>query len=201
MNIKRLALGQMQSNCYLVWDSQKNAIIIDPGDDADFIAQNINEQELTPQAILATHGHFDHVMAAFTLKLIYQIPFYMHKADEFILARMTESAQYFLNFDPGPSPEVDIYLKDKSILKIENYELKILHTPGHTPGSVCFYFEKERSMFTGDLIFAGGGLGRADFKYSDKRELVKSINKIKKMPNNTVIYPGHGAEFQLSSHT
>ncbi len=194
MNIKRLVLGTLQANCYLVWESQNEAIIIDPGDDTDFIIQTILEHELVPRAIIATHGHFDHIMAALEIKLIYNIPFYMHKADEFLLERMDSSARHFINFDPGPPPDVDIYLKSNSTLEISNLELEILHTPGHTPGSVCLY--SEGCVFVGDLMFADGTCGGTDHAYSNKSELAASVDKIKKL-RSSIIYPGHGEEFTL----
>lgn len=197
----RLPVGQMQSNCYLFWDEKTlETIIIDPGDTADFIIGKIQELELVPLAIIATHGHFDHVMAVLELKLAYNIPFYMHKEDEFLLDRMRDSAKHFVNFDPGPAPEVDIYLKDNSKLKIANCELVIVHTPGHTPGSVCLYSKKENTVFVGDLIFADGSTGRADFAYSDKAQMARSVEKVKKLPSGTIVYPGHGGEFVLGNY-
>ncbi|OGM33042.1 hypothetical protein A2803_02910 [Candidatus Woesebacteria bacterium RIFCSPHIGHO2_01_FULL_44_21] len=200
MTIKKLIVGSMRSNCYIVSD-QSEALIIDPGDDADYIIRTIEEQELTPKAIIATHGHFDHVLAALELKLAYAIPFYMHKADEFLLKRMASSARHFINYDPGPPPEVDIYLKDNSILKINNFKFKIISSPGHTPGSVCLYFKKEKALFVGDLIFADGTFGRTDHIYSNKEELARSVAKIMKFPRNTIVYPGHGEEFTLHRKT
>jgi glyoxylase-like metal-dependent hydrolase (beta-lactamase superfamily II) len=222
VNTKRLVVGAMQSNCYLVWDSQKNAIIIDPGDDADYIMQNIRDLEIVPKALVATHGHFDHLMATLELKLAYNIPFYIHKKDDFLLERMDKTAMHFLNFDPGPPPEVDVYLKNNSILKFPAYanrnngetspplSLKIIHTPGHTPGSVCIHINSHSHprdvkgshlgskglVFCGDLIFVDG-VGRTDFSYSNKKGLLKSIKKIMKLPKDTIIYPGHGEELSL----
>lgn len=196
MNIKCLSLGTMKSNCYLVWGNG-DAVVIDPGDDAEFIISTLNELELTPKAIIATHGHFDHVMAVLELKLAYKISFYMHEKDSFLLKRMRESAKHFMGFDPGPAPKIDVYLKDNSKLKIENCELKIVSTPGHTPGSVSLYSKANNALFVGDLIFADGLTGRVDFSYSNKTRLEKSIEKIMKLPENTIVYPGHGDKFTL----
>lgn len=202
--IKTLEVGQMRSNCYLFWKDPENAIIIDPGDDADYIIQNIRELELTPSAVIATHGHFDHIMAALELKLAYKIPFYIHEKDEFLLTRMEKSAKLFVGFDPGPAPEADIYLKNDSILEIPasagrgNCQLKIIPAPGHTPGSVCLY--DKPNLFVGDLLFADGATGRADFVYSDKEKLKKSIKKISRLPKETIIYPGHGESFILKNY-
>jgi glyoxylase-like metal-dependent hydrolase (beta-lactamase superfamily II) len=197
INIKSLSLGALEANCYLVWDTERNAVIIDPGDEADFIIQTLESLDLSPQAIIATHGHFDHVMAALELKLAYKIPFYMHRADEFLLDRMPGTAMHFINFDPGPPPDVDIYLNDKSKLKILSCELKIIHTPGHTPGSVSIYIKETKAVFVGDLVFSDNLRGRTDFSYSDKGKLVDSIELIRKLPKETIIYPGHGESFTL----
>lgn len=185
----------MDENCYIVWDKDtKEAIIIDPGDDSDYIIENINKEDLTPRAIIATHGHFDHTMAVLPLKLSFNIPFYMHKEDGFLLKRIEKTAKHFVDFDPGPPPKVDIFLTDKATISIGKIRFSIIHTPGHTPGSVCLHFKDEKIIFVGDLIFADGYVGRTDFKYGDKIKLSESINKL---PDNITVYPGHGEEFTL----
>jgi len=188
-------VGQMQENCYLVWDeTTKEVIIIDPGDDADFIVSRVQSNELKPLAIIATHGHFDHTMAVLELKLLFNIPFYMSKDDVFLLERIESTSKHFVNFDPGPPPEIDFYLQNNSLLKIGDLEFKVMIIPGHTPGSTALYLKDAKAVFTGDLMFSDG-VGRTDFSYSDKNELLNSIAKIKKLPSGTTAYPGHGNEF------
>jgi glyoxylase-like metal-dependent hydrolase (beta-lactamase superfamily II) len=185
-----LTVGQLQTNCYLVYNDQnQEAIIIDPGDDADYIMRVISDLEVKPVKIIATHGHFDHLLAASELKLAFKIPFLMHKNDEALLKWMRKSCQYFCGFDPGPAPKIDEYLEDK--LKIQNEKFKIIFTPGHTPGGVTLYNKTQNIAFVGDTVFKDG-IGRYDFPYSDKEELFKSIQKILKLPKETIIYPGHG---------
>lgn len=180
----------MRANCYLASDPKTNeCIIVDAGDDADYIERIIQDYQLTPKAIVATHGHFDHIMAATELKLAYNIPFMVHKNDEFLVKRMSHNAKYFLNFDPGPSPQIDKYLSKE--IKIGKEKLKVIETPGHTPGSICLYHKETGIVLTGDTVFAGGGVGRTDFSYSDPNLLRESIKKIFKLPGNTIIYPGH----------
>lgn len=196
IKVKKLVVGQMQENCYVVWDTSTNqSIIIDPGDDADFITQFIQSEELDPQAIVATHGHFDHTMAVLELKLAFNIPFYMNKDDVFLLERIESTSKHFVNFDPGPPPEIDFFLQNNSLLKIGNIEFRIMSIAGHTPGSTAFYLKDSKAVFVGDLIFADGSFGRTDFSYSDKSELLNSVAKINKLPSGTIIYPGHGEEF------
>ena len=198
VQIKTLPVGQLKANCYLVWDETNEALIIDPGDDADFIIKNILDEELTPRLIVATHGHFDHIMAALELQLAFKIPFFMHEKDLFLLDRMDSSAKYFTGFDPGPSPDVDKFLKDKAEIKVGNMEFKIIYTPGHTPGCVSIYCKAKGAVFVGDLIFADKSVGRTDFKYSSAVELSKSIRTISKLPKGTTVYPGHGVVAAIS---
>ena len=161
-------------------------LIIDPGDDAEYIYNTINTLNLQPQAILATHGHFDHLGAVNELKLAFKIPFCMHQKDEVLLQWFRKSTLHFTKVDPGPAPIIDKYLGTKYL------KFKIILTPGHTPGSVCLYSPKNKIIFVGDLIFKGGGVGRWDFPYADKKLLEKSVQRICKLPDETLVYPGHG---------
>ncbi len=205
MQVTTLAVGQMSSNCYLLQDNSNNCVIVDPGDDGEFIIQKILDMDLKPQAILATHGHFDHILAALELKLAFGIPFYMNKKDEFLLSRMRASTKHFAGFDPGPPPKIDFDLRPDSELKIpacagrENCKLKIISTPGHTPGSVSVLANDK--LFVGDVIFADGSTGRTSHVYSSVKDLGKSIQKILKLPSDTIVYPGHGESFLLKDIT
>jgi len=193
LKIKKLVVGQLQTNCYVVFDNLiKKALIIDPGDDADYIARSISDLELEPEAIVATHGHFDHILAATELKLNYKIPFLIHKADEFLLKRMRSSAKHFAGIKADPPPKVDRYLQDKEKLVIGHLSFDIMHTPGHTPGSISLYARDHKALFVGDTLFAQGAVGRTDFSYSDKDELGRSINKLLAKGGGAAIYPGHG---------
>jgi hydroxyacylglutathione hydrolase len=188
-----IPVGQMQSNCYIVTDVKTNdCIIIDPGDDGEYIVSKIQEFNLNPKKILATHGHFDHIMAGFFIQHTLNIPFLINSLDKFLVDNMTESASYFLNIQTDPKPIIEGNLSDSQDIQIGSMSFSVIPTPGHTPGSVCLYSKKENLIFTGDLMFADGGVGRTDFSYSDPVQLVESLGKIFKLPKNTVIYPGHG---------
>jgi glyoxylase-like metal-dependent hydrolase (beta-lactamase superfamily II) len=191
LKIKTLPVGQLATNCYLIFDDKTpgEAIIIDPGGDVDYIMRVISDLEIKPVKIIATHGHFDHILAVKELKLNYKIPFLMHKNDEVLLKWIRKSCQYFCGFDPGPAPKIDEYL-DKN-LKIGSLSFEVIETPGHTPGSVTLYNKLKNIAFVGDTVFKDG-IGRYDFPYSDKEKLFKSIHKILKLPKETIIYPGHG---------
>lgn len=193
MQVTALTVGQMAANCYLVWDPKSlKSIIIDPGDDAQFIQNRIRDFNLTPIKIIATHAHFDHLQAVLELQLAYNIPFVMHKDDIPLLTNYRSSTKYYTGFDPGPPPMPDNFLKHNQNLKTVNNSIKIIHTPGHTPGSICLYSKQEKILFSGDTIFAGGAVGRTDFSYSNAIKLGRSIFKVLKLPKDTTIYPGHG---------
>lgn len=198
LEIITLIVGQMQENCYLVYDSRSlEGLIIDPGDDGDYIERIIADKKLIPVQIIATHGHFDHIMAVTELKLAYNIPFLVHKNDEFLVKNMKSSAKHFLGIETDPPPNVDNYLGSDNKVKIRDNYLEIMETPGHTPGSCCLYSKEENILFTGDLLFADGGSGRTDFSYSDAEQLKKSLKNIFKLPPGTQILSGHGRNSTL----
>lgn len=192
MGIEKLVVGSLQTNCYLYWDEKsQKAIIIDPGDDGDFIAQKILSLKLKPLLIIATHGHFDHILAVTELKLAFNIPFLINRADLFLLNRASRTAQFFIGVKPDPSLPADRFIKEGDIVKFGKEGLKVIETPGHTPGGISLY--KKGILFSGDTIFSDG-YGRTDFSYASRSDLEKSIKKILKLPPETIIYPGHGQE-------
>lgn len=199
-NIFTLTLGQMESNCYLLFDNKNNALIIDPGDEADFISQKISDMKLKPVMIVATHGHFDHIMAVLSLKLVFKIPFIIHENDLFLVKKMHDNARHFLNIETGPVPTPDKFINNNNLNLLTDFGLEIMETPGHTPGSICLYLKTQNSLFSGDTYFDKGIYGRTDFSYSSAIELRESLTKIYQLPKNTVIYPGHGPTVQLASN-
>ena len=197
MKIVKYSLGQLQANCYFLIDDQ-NCLIIDPADEASFILEELQRKGLKLIGMLATHGHFDHIVAVGEIQLSFNVPLYILKEDQFLIDRLNETAKYFLGFDPHfIKPKIIKYL-DKKQLSINNYQLSIVSSPGHTPGSCCFYFKEENVIFTGDTLFKEG-VGRTDLSYSSKDDLNKSLKKISKLPVGTIIYPGHGEDFLLHS--
>ncbi|MBI3385407.1 MBL fold metallo-hydrolase [Candidatus Gottesmanbacteria bacterium] len=200
LEVLTLPVGQMQANCYLVVDKKSSScLIIDPGDDAEYIENIISDKKLKPIKIICTHGHFDHVGAVLILKLAYQIPFLINKKDEFLFKKARNSASHFVGIDIGPAVKIDDFLKEDELVNIDNIKLKVIESPGHTPGSICLYLKAESLIFTGDLVFSGGMVGRVDFSYSSSSDLQKSLQKIYKLPKETLIFPGHGEVFRLSA--
>ncbi len=189
MEIITYQLGSLQANCYLLVND-KDCLIIDPGDDASFILEEIQRKRLNLVGMLATHGHFDHIGAVGEIQLSFNVPLYVFEEDQFLIDRLGETAKYFLRHDPHfISPKNISYLKERE-LKILNFKFQIVFTPGHTPGGCCFYFKEENALFTGDTLFADG-VGRTDLSYSNETDLNKSLEKIHRL-KDIIIYPGHG---------
>ncbi len=198
LQVISLTVGQLQTNCYLIVDkSSHDTLIVDPGDDADYITRIISDHQLKPVIIIATHGHFDHILAAAELKLAFNIPFYIHKEDIFLVSRMKTSADHFLGVKTDDPAVVDGFLKDK--VTLDESKLAVIHTSGHTPGSICLYSKEEKILFCGDLLFAQRAVGRTDFAYSSQKDLEKSLKRIFRLPGETEVYPGHGEPFNLQS--
>src|SRR3989344_7620558 len=191
LSVKTLPIGDLEANCYLVSDSDE-CLIIDPGDDADFITETIASEKLTPIAIVLTHGHFDHVLGCLELKLNFNVPLLLHKNDEKLYSSANQSALHWLKKKTLKVPPIDHFIKEGDKIKVGEEKLIVIETPGHTPGSVCLY-DGRKNLFTGDTLFKDG-VGRTDFSYSRPLQLTKSLNKLFKLPAETAIYPGHGEQ-------
>ena len=194
--IDKLTVGDLETNCYLVSDSNE-CVIIDPGDDADFITETIINKKLKPTAIVLTHGHFDHVLGCLELKLNFTIPIYLNEKDKKLYTSANQSATHWLKKKTLKVPPIDQFIKEGSKIKIGSESLTVIETPGHTPGSVCFY-DGQKNLFTGDTLFADS-VDRTDFSYSKPLQLTKSLAKLFKLPGETIVYPGHGDSTTLSA--
>ncbi|GIW63778.1 MAG: hypothetical protein KatS3mg091_580 [Patescibacteria group bacterium] len=197
MRVYRFVLGQLQTNCYFLIDQSDNALIIDPADSGEFLSEKIIQLKLKPEAILLTHGHFDHILACFELQQNFDLKIYSHTADKFLIERAAESAEYFLGktvvFIP---PKIEYFNTQPKFNSTFNF--KTFHTPGHTPGSCSYYFPQEKLLFSGDVVFKNA-VGRWDFSYSNKKLLYQSLIKLNRLDPNTVIYPGHGETATVSN--
>jgi len=183
----------LEANCYLAWDKKtREGVIIDPGDEPEVIMERVAKLELKPGMIMATHGHFDHVMGVNELKLAYNTPFLIAEDEKKLLSWARRSAIYFTKVDPGPAPKPDKYVRGGDEIEVGSTSIKVLATPGHSPGGLCLYCEKENILFSGDTIFAEGAVGRTDFPYCDKAKLKKSVERLLELPPETKVYPGHG---------
>lgn len=193
MKIHRFALGEMAANCYLL-EEEEEAILIDPGDSADFIVEQIERRHLQLRAIILTHGHFDHTMAVGEVqRTLQEAPCYLHPNDFFLFKRTRETAEAFLDVIPPILPPTQVAALCAGSLSLGTFRFNVIETPGHTPGSCSLHMPQDRIVFTGDTVFAHGR-GRTDFSYSSPLDLVRSCDTLAQLPPDTIVYSGHGEE-------
>ncbi|MCP4570421.1 MAG: MBL fold metallo-hydrolase [FCB group bacterium] len=190
MKLEILALGIYQTNCYLLYDEEsKEGAIIDPGDEAERIIDRVDNLGFTPQMILLTHGHIDHIGAVNDVKAHYDIPIFAGKGEEKLLASAADNMSAAFG-SPVTCPPPDKILAEGEEVNIGSIKLTVIPTPGHSPGGVCFYSGK--ILICGDTLFYGS-VGRTDFPGCSHEKLISSIiEKLLVLPNDTVCYPGHG---------
>jgi len=190
LKIRQLTIGMMATNCYIISNCRtKEAILVDPADQADRILSVIEENQLKPVAILLTHGHFDHMGAADELRKQYSIKVFCHKDEIEVMAnsRWNLSELFAYPF----TLKADETFQDKETLSYLGRKIQVLFTPGHTKGSCCFYFPEDGILLSGDTLFAES-VGRTDFPTGSTAVLIHSIEEILlKLPNETIVYPGH----------
>jgi glyoxylase-like metal-dependent hydrolase (beta-lactamase superfamily II) len=191
LEVERLTLGYFMVNCYIVYISNsKDAVIIDPGADPLQILDFINRKELKIKYIINTHGHYDHIGANNEIKSVLNSTIYIHRLDEKMLSSPTKNLSLFLG--KLYKTEADVVVEEGDEFKIDNKVFKILHTPGHTPGSMSLMVDDY--LFCGDLVFKDG-IGRTDLFGGSSRDLALSIkNKILILNDDVKLYPGHGPE-------
>ncbi|WPM32654.1 MBL fold metallo-hydrolase [Hydrogenobacter sp. T-2] len=193
MLLKVLPVGLLSVNCSLIVDEENGkALVVDPGADAQKIIRELESYELV--GIVATHGHIDHVGQVKTLKERFNVPFYMHPADTFLI---NDPIWHGFERQIGanlPCPEPDIELKDQMEIKLGDTTLRIIHTPGHTPGLCCLYEEKSKTLIAGDLLFRGG-VGRWDLPGGDLNALRNSLRRIfSELEDDVLVICGHYEE-------
>lgn len=196
MIIESFVVGMLQANCYLLGDNETlQAVVIDPGGDSERIARRIQQLGLRLVAILNTHGHFDHMMDAWALKKRLGGETYLHSKDELIFQQSMARMGPLLGFKPIVTVEkIDHNLQEGDSLVFGRIHLKVLETPGHTPGHVSFHMSDAGIVFVGDTLFAGS-IGRTDFPGGSYGQLIRSVReKIFPLDGKTVVYPGHGPE-------
>lgn len=184
-------VGPLQCNCYVVGDpAARKAVLIDPGGDADALIEDLVKLEVEITAIVATHAHFDHIVAAERVRAATGAPFYLHEGDKPLLDWFQESGRLFLGIDLGAPPEVDTAPKEGDVLRAGDMGLHVLHTPGHSPGSISLVAGD--AVFSGDTLFAGS-IGRSDLPGGDGRVLLGAIReKLLGLGDGMKVYPGHG---------
>lgn len=192
MVIDRVVVGPLQTNCYIVMCPEtKEAVIIDPGDEASRIAAVVNYHKAQVKALLVTHGHFDHLMAVGELKERLNAPFWLPQLDWDIAKHASQQATFF-GFVASPVPEPDESVEDGQEIPVGSLKIKVLATPGHTPGHVSFLIEEH--LFCGDVLFAGG-IGRTDLPGGSHEQLMQTLReRILTLPASTTVHPGHGPD-------
>lgn len=190
IQVERIIVGPLSLNCYIIWNSsEKKGAIVDPADDPISLLNKINQLKIDIELILATHGHFDYIGAVSSFKRETKGEFLAHKEDLFFIEDAESAAnRWGFNIEKPPLP--DRFLEDGDVLRIEEFRLKVLHTPGHSPGGVSFLYEN--IVLSGDTLF-NGSIGRTDFRKGSFEELSKSIkNRLYTLSDDTIVYTSHG---------
>jgi glyoxylase-like metal-dependent hydrolase (beta-lactamase superfamily II) len=189
MIIKRLVVGPLEENCYIIGDEEtKDAIVIDPGDEPDRIIETIKDNGFKIKAIICTHAHFDHIGAITEIKRETQAMILLHKDDMELYKNARDQAAIW-GYDVDDMPEPDGYLNEGDSIRVGDLSFKVLHTPGHSPGGICLY--GEGVVFTGDTLFQGS-VGRTDLYGGNMSELKRSFKRLLELPEDTTVFSGHG---------
>jgi glyoxylase-like metal-dependent hydrolase (beta-lactamase superfamily II) len=204
-----LQVGMLQCNCHIMGDPQtREAIVIDPGDDAARILAGIERHQLKVVAIVVTHTHIDHVVGLRRVHQATGAPVYVHE-DDLELYRNLDAQATWLGWKTPDPIQIDQFVREGDVIRWGGYQAQILHTPGHTPGSICIYMPSETSgpaldaratksaeggagrLFAGDTLFAGS-IGRTDLWGGSFAEIIRSLKgKLLELPDDTVVFPGH----------
>jgi hydroxyacylglutathione hydrolase len=187
-----LPVGPLQCNCSIIGDeTSREAMVIDPGDDVEDVLAIIRKHNLTVKQIVITHAHIDHVGGAMKLRAITGAPILLNERDYALLKMLDVQASWIGMKSPG-EVQIDQSLESATPLKAGSIVATVLHTPGHTEGSVCLYFPDEKKLIAGDTLFAGS-IGRTDLPGGSFNKIIDSIHgKLLELPDETLVIPGHG---------
>jgi glyoxylase-like metal-dependent hydrolase (beta-lactamase superfamily II) len=190
MILETLMVGPLGVNCYIVGDAKaREGIVIDPGGNARDIFDTLRREQLKLVAIVATHAHFDHLLALDEVRAQTRAPFLLHVDEAPVLANAAIGARLFGFTIRQPAP-ADRLLREGDAVRVGAVALKVLHAPGHSPGGICLL--RDQTVFVGDTLFQGG-IGRTDLPGGDYATLMRSIrDKLLTLPDDTIVYPGHG---------
>ena len=190
LELQQCVLGPVYTNCYIAKNKETGeALIIDPADSPSKIELKVNAMGARPVAVLLTHGHFDHIMGVEAVKAEYQIPVYACRQEEEMLrepsVNMTDQMGKSCSIRP------DVFLDDLQVFEAAGFSIQMIHTPGHTKGSCCYYLKEEGVLFSGDTLFCGS-VGRTDFPGGSASQIRNSLHRLlAALPDDTSVYPGH----------
>lgn len=198
MKIQHSVLGMCATNTYYVYDDEtKRGLIVDPADSPDTIIARVDSLSMIPEAILITHGHFDHVLAMNKVHEHYGIKVYAGLTEKQVLHDMAMNLTS--SFGMGQTFDADIYLKDGEEFEAAGYHIRAIEVPGHTIGGMCYYFDKQGVLFSGDTLFCES-VGRSDFPGGSASALCRGIkDKLFVLPEHTKVYPGHMDETTIGN--
>jgi len=185
VEVRAIPVGPLAENAYLAWEGGRG-VLIDPGAEPETLEAALGEAGFTPEAILLTHAHFDHVGAVAPLAEAHGLPVYLHAADLDLYRRAPEIARaYGLDLPPPPEPAGFLDEGDQA------FGFRVLHLPGHSPGHLAFYRPEDGLIFVGDVLFRGA-VGRYDLPGADREALLRSLARLAALPDATRVFPGHG---------
>lgn len=194
LKIYPMPVGDYQANCYMLSTGER-ALIVDPGDEAQKIITYLETKGLKPEAILITHGHADHIGALKEVQAKYELPIYAHESEK----EYFTDATYNLSWKSGRMPiefhdlSAFNFIKEDQTIELLDQKIDVRHVPGHSSGSIAFYFKNNGMVLSGDTLFKGS-IGRTDLINGNHEQLIKSIEtKLLTLPDSTVVYPGHGS--------
>ena len=193
MKIEKFVTGIISTNCYLVINEEtKQTVVIDPAGCPSYLMGHMKSEGLQVEAILLTHGHFDHIMGIDDLRREFPVPVYVHEGDRETL--LDPALNLSSSYTNGYTFDGADYIRDGQRLELAGFSFQVIHTPGHTPGGVCYYLESEGVLFSGDTLFQNS-VGRTDFPNSSMSDLIRSLReKVMKLPDDVKVYPGHMGE-------
>jgi hydroxyacylglutathione hydrolase len=189
---KIFPVGPLQCNCSIIGDEQTHeAMVIDPGDQIEGILEILRQEKLTLKQIVITHAHIDHVGGAMKLKAATGAPILMNQND-YALLKMLDMQAAWVGMRPPGDVQVDETVSQGRVLKIGEISSNVIHTPGHTEGSICLYFPEEKKLIAGDTLFAGS-IGRTDLPGGSMDKIMRSLHtQVLALPDETEVVPGHG---------
>ncbi|MGO3751300.1 MAG: MBL fold metallo-hydrolase [Peptoniphilaceae bacterium] len=193
LKIFRLALGSYQTNCYIIFNKNNKAVIIDPGAQAEDIIKAVENNKLIVDKIILTHAHPDHFGALEEVRDKFNVKAYLSAKDIDMLSKRSLELKSILGMDSKPII-ADYILEDGDKIPFDDKEFKVIATPGHTPGGICLYIDN--FLFSGDTLF-NGSIGRTDLPGGDYDSIMLSLKNLMKLPDDTIVLPGHGPETSI----